>query len=320
MQRALLALLLVAPLAGCLAGPAPADPLAGCASPLDQPGLRILPPSADPIDDDKANATDFATTNVRTCTLPAIGWAPLQANGVPHKYLGELDLRGDLGLGAVAVVGSGEPGGAYLLDIKDRAAPKVLAFLPQPGGHVTDVKLSDDGKVLYVASQQTPSPEGLTAVPEPKAQTGFTAYGLADPAHPAYLGTVVDPTLGCHMLEPVQVAPGQDAVFCVSQHVRSYLVQRDGPALVTLGFVDYVPNGSSVSPQAPPTPKPGAPPATGDPTCPLPVPNPAPVELPKCIFASGPHDMTVFHTGARFGDGTSYLVVSHWGEGVKVLD
>jgi hypothetical protein len=312
-QRFLCLLLAAATLAGCLTGPStpssPAGVPASCASPLDQPGLRILPPTADPIDDDRDNATRFETTNVRTCSLPAIGWSALQASGVPHKYLGEMDLRGDLDLGAVAVVGSGETGGAYVLDLKDRAAPKVLAFLPQPGEHVTDVKLSGDGKILYTASQQTPSVEGLGAAPQLRAQTGFTAYSLADPAHPAYLGTVLDPGFGCHMLEPVQVAANQDAVFCVSEHVRSYLVQRDGPTLVNLGFVDYVPTQGGV-------PTPSAPAVVGDPTC----AGTPQAGLGLCALTSGPHDMTVFHAGGSFRNGTSYLVVSHWGEGVKVLD
>lgn len=309
MHRLLLVLLAAAPLAGCLSGTAP--PADACpAAPLDAPGVRILPPGADPIDDERDNATLFESTNVRTCSLPAIGWAPLQASGVPHKYLGEMDLRGDLDLGAVAVVGSGEAPGAYVIDLKDRAAPKPLAFVAQPGGHVTDVKLSDDGKILYVASQETPGVEGLVAAPELKPQVGFTAYSLADPAHPAYLGAVADFGLGCHMLEPVQVAANQDAVFCVSQHVRSYLVQRDGPTLVDLGFVDYVPSrGGLPAPSALPF----------DPTCDTPAGCQTGV-LPASGLTSGPHDMTVFHTGGRFRDGPSYLVVSHWDEGVKVLD
>ncbi|HUR64687.1 MAG TPA: hypothetical protein VM241_09420, partial [Candidatus Thermoplasmatota archaeon] len=73
MHRVLCLLAAAATLAGCLAGTPPAP--TGCAaSPLDQPGLRILPPTADPIDDAKENATVFATTNVRTCSLPAIAW------------------------------------------------------------------------------------------------------------------------------------------------------------------------------------------------------------------------------------------------------
>ncbi|HEX9815547.1 MAG TPA: hypothetical protein VGB18_01090, partial [Candidatus Thermoplasmatota archaeon] len=32
------------------------------------------------------------------------------------------------------------------------------------------------------------------------------------------------------------------------------------------------------------------------------------------------HDLTVFHESGTFGNGRSYMVVSHWGEGVRVLD
>lgn len=305
-------------LAGCTqpTGPGPDDGTAAAcpASPFDQPGVRLTDPSLDPIPDDKDNATDFGTTNVRTCTLPAIGWTALRADGVPHKYLGEMDLRGDLDLGAVAVVGSGEPGGVYVLDIQDRAAPKVLAFIPQPGAHVTDVKLSDDGKILYTASQALPtSGDVLTGnLPTPIAPAGFTAYSLTDPKAPQYLGAVLDTQVGCHMLEPVQVADNQDAVFCVSEHVRSYLVQRDGPVLLNLGFVDYLPTRSGV-------PTPSAIPAVGDPTCQLPEPLTCAGAPAAALLSSGPHDVTVTHENGTFGPG-SYAVVSHWNEGLKVLD
>lgn len=298
---------ILALLAGCLDGsPDEAGPAAGCpASPFDQPGVDIVPTTVDPIVDDKDRATEFETTNVRTCSLPAIGWSALDPDGTPHKYLGELDMRGDLGLGAVAVVGNSELGRVYLLDIADRADPKVLSFIDQPGAYVVDVKLSDDGKVLYTASQALPSLELLENGAMPVSSSGFSAYNVEDPANPRYLGTVPDERIGCHMMDPVQVAPGQDALMCVSQHVKSYLVQRDGAALVTLGFVEHVPaNELGV-------PVPGGAPAVGDPTCSGPL---------GCLASSGPHDMTAYHEAGAFGDGDSYLVVSHWDEGVKVLD
>jgi hypothetical protein len=289
--------------AGCLDGGSSEDPTSakGCPkTPFDPPGIRIVPTTVDPIDDDRDNATVFETTNVRTCSLPAIGWTPLRdpAAGGPHKYIGEIDMRGDLNLGAVAVLGNGEAHLVYILDITERANPVVLSTIEQAGTYVVDVKFSDDGAILYTASQ-TLAVDGLAALPAPTAPVGFTAYNIQDPANPVYLGTVVDPTVGCHMLDPVQVAAGQDAVFCISQHLRSYLVQRDQDVLLNFGFVDYVPT------------LPAAPPAVGDPTCLLPT---------GCLLPQGPHDVTVFHEGGSFGDGRSYAIVSHWGEGVKVLD
>ena len=68
--------------------------------------MRLALPTEDPIDDDRDNATSFETTNVRTCTLPAIGHHPCTPTAQPHKYLGELDMRGDLDLGVVAVPGN----------------------------------------------------------------------------------------------------------------------------------------------------------------------------------------------------------------------
>lgn len=308
-MRTLVALLsALALLAGCLdSGDGPdADAADACpASAFDQPGVRLVATTVDPIVDDKDLALEFETTNVRTCTLPAIGWDALDPDGTPHKYLGELDMRGDLDLGAVAVVGNTELGRVYLVDIADRADPKVLSFIDQPGAYVVDVKISDDGKVLYTASQTLPSLELLENGATPVASSGFSAYNIEDPANPVYLGTVPDERVGCHMMDPVQVAPTQDAIMCVSQHVKSYLVERGGANLVTLGFVEYVP-GNEMG-----VPVPTGIPAVGDPTCSGPL---------GCLASSGPHDMTAFHEGGAFGEGSSYLVVSHWDEGVKVLD
>jgi hypothetical protein len=281
-------------LGGCLDATTDGDEASdvdGCpASPLDQPGVQIVPTTVDPIVDDKDRALEFETTNVRTCSLPAIGWSALDPDGSPHKYLGELDMRADLGIGAVAVVGSGEPGRVYLVDIgTDPANPTVLSFIDQPGAHVTDVKISDDGKILYTASQATPSGElALATFPDLVAASGFSAYNIEDPAEPAYLGFVEDLGTGCHMLDPVQVAPNQDAVMCTANTLRSYLVQRDLPLLLNLGFVDY-----SAIPDADPSQVAG--------------------------LVGGIHDITAFHESGSFGPG-SYLVVSHWALGVRLLD
>lgn len=311
--------LLLALLAGCMANDGGGDggAAAACpASPFDQPGLRLVPTTVDPIDDDRDNATLFETTNVRTCSLPAIGWHALHPSGTPHRYIGELDMRGDLDLGVVAVPGNTEPGGAYLVDISDRANPEVLSYIGQPGAYVVDAKISDDGLVLYVASQNLPAPEFVASLPNPVLPAGFTVYDIRDRTAPAYVGTVADDGIGCHMLDPVQLPTTnglvQDAVMCVSSTLRSYLIQRTPSPFANLGFVPYLPNGE----QGAPTPT-GIP-QVGDPTClTLPVVD---AGLGLCAFAQAPHDMTAFHTGGFFGAGDSYLVVSHWGEGVKVLD
>lgn len=305
-MRILVALLAATSLlAGCLSDDGSGTDLTpgsdGCpASPLDQPGLRLVSTTVDPIDDERGNATNFESTNVRTCTLPAIGWNPLHESGVPHKYLGELDMRGDLDLGVVAVPGNTEPGGAYLVDISDRANPEVLSYVDQPGAYVVDAKISDDGQVLYLASQNAGSTEFVTQLPEPVSPTGFTVYDIRDPTEPVYQGFVADEG-GCHMLDPVQVDPVSDAVMCISTTLKSYLIQRAPSPFVNMGFVPYVPNNG-----------------LGIPTPPLPVAPP--IDLPVEATTQGPHDMTAYHEGEAFGDGNSYLVVSHWGSGVKVLD
>lgn len=309
------ALLAAALVAGCLvADPADVDDCP--ASPLDQPGLRLVPTTVDPIDDNRDNATLFDTTNVRTCSLPAIGWHALDPSGTPPRYIGELDMRGDLDLGVVTVPGNTEPGGAYLVDISVRDEPHVLSYIAQPGAYVVDAKISDDGAVLYLASQNLPAPEFVDSLPNPVLPAGFTVYDIRDPANPAYVGTVADDGIGCHMLDPVQLPTVnglvQDAVMCVSSTLRSYLIQRTPSPFANLGFVPYVPEGV----QGAPTPT-GIP-QVGDPSCiTFPVVD---AGLGLCALAEAPHDMTAFHTGGSFGAGDSYLVVSHWGEGVKVLD
>lgn len=264
----------------------------------DDGGTRLLNTTDDPIVDDRALMWDHESYNVRTCSLPSIANHALNPNGTPHKYIGEIDMRGDLDLGAVAVLGNGETPRVYLIDISDRDAPEVVSTIDQAGTYIVDVKISDDGKVLYTASQSTGT-EGVTGSPTtPTTPTGFTVYNIEDPENPVHIGFVADSQIGCHMLDPVQVADNQDAVFCISQHVRSYLIQRDGDQIVNFGFVEYVPQSDGV-------PTPAGPPVVGD---------------PAGTFAQGPHDMTAYHEGDGFGEGASYMVVSHWGEGVKVLD
>jgi len=275
--------------------------------PFDTTFTRLATPRDDPIVDDKDLMWDHDSYDVRTCSLPAIGRHVLNDDGIPHRYIGEMDSKALHDLAAVAVVGNGEAPRVYLLDIADRAQPKVLSYVDQLGTYMVDVKISDDGKVLYTASQDDPSLEIVDQLPSPTSPDGFSVYNIEDRKNPRYLGTVVDSGGGCHMMSTVQVSATDDAVFCVSQHVRSYLIDRSRQTLVNYGYVEYVPtdeNGVPI-PAAPPRP-------------PGPVPN---VQFPEALpFASGPHDMTVYHEGGTFGAGRSYMVVSHWGEGVRVLD
>ncbi len=294
--------LLATALAGCVDDDADDGPAGTTGCPLtafDPEGIQILPATTDPIVDDDGLAWDFATTNKRTCSLPAIGHHDLR-DGDPHRYIGEIDMRGDLNLGAVAVLGNGEDAIIYILDITDRAVPLVLSTIAfHDNSYLVDVKISDDGAVLYVASQSTPGPGELTSLPEAGVQShaGFTVYDIRDPTAPVNMGAVVDSQLGCHMLDPVQVDPTQDAVFCISQHVRSYLIERGGPTIVNLGFVEYIPENEAG----------------------VPVPAGVAVGIGG-LLSSGPHDMTAYHEGGAFGSGRSYMTVSHWNSGLHVLD
>src|SRR5687767_7155430 len=102
-----LAALVLTTFAGCLVepvGPVPGADTACVPGSKDAAGAKLLNASQDPIVDDKAQQWDFESYNVRTCSLPSIGWNPLNPTGTPHKYIGELDMRGEHDLGAVAVV------------------------------------------------------------------------------------------------------------------------------------------------------------------------------------------------------------------------
>lgn len=268
---------------------------------------RLASTRTDPINDDKDLMWDHDAYDIRTCSIAAIGRHVLNSTGVPHRYLGEMDSKAQHNLAAVAVVGNREPPRVYLLDITDRAKPVVLSHVEQFGTYIVDVKISDDGKVLYTASQNDPSLELLDQLPNPTAPDGFSVYNIEDRKDPRHIGTAIDSGGGCHMMSVVQVSASEDAVFCVSQHVRSYLIDRGGDQIINYGFVEYVPtdeNGVPI-PAQPPRP-------------PGPVPN---VEFPEGLpLGSGPHDLTVFHEEGAFGQGRSYMVVSHWGEGVRVLD
>ncbi|MGB0652270.1 MAG: LVIVD repeat-containing protein [Thermoplasmatota archaeon] len=318
--KGILTLLLLAgfTLAGCLGDDAEGDGGAGASGDdcdlglYDSPDIRLTDPSVDPINQD-ADAWDFEATNIRTCSLPAIGWHPLRgdpadpAGSDPHNYLGEIDMRGDLDLGAVAVLGLNEQPMVYLLDISDRARPTVLSTISQAATYLVDVKISDDGDYLFAASQNLPTnaAEIVTFLPEDPVglagPNGFTIYDIRDRASPQFVMTVpsVD-DIGCHMLSH-EIIAGTDVVFCVGQHVRAHgLIRTPAGPWGYLGAFDYMlPDGSG-------TLAPGACVndiiIAGDPTG---------------LLCSGPHDMTV---GVDEVDGTTLMTVSHWDEGLRVVD
>lgn len=309
MKWLLLPLITLTALAGCLAED-PADDAEdeepGTCAPtaFEGPDIRFLETTDDPIAlvEDRATAWDFETYNVRTCSLHAVGWTPLRwtdgGEPDPHGYIGEIDMRGDLDIGAVAVLGNGEMPAVYLLDISERSAPEVIHRIDQSGTYVTDVKISDTGDYLYTASQTTPGPGetyGLTDL-EPAGPTGFTVYDIRDPAAPVNLGTFADAQVGCHMLSNQRIG-ATEVVACVSQQVRLWALEEVQPGrLVPLGFVDYVP---SEGPMGAPLP---SGPIVGDPTGEL---------------SSGPHDMTIQEDPET---GQILMTVSHWDAGVRVVD
>lgn len=320
---ALIALMATLALAGCLSDDdvQPGDSnfgshIKGCKpGTVDADGVNLVRPTDNVIPVDAEGAPldpwDFSTTNYRTCTLNQVGHTDLR-DGNPHNYLGELDMRGDLDLGVIAALGNGETPTVYLLDISERNDPVVLSTITQFDTYIVDVKISDDGDFLFTASQNIPSgngefptdPIGLTT------PMGFSIYDISDRSNPVWLQAVpsVD-DIGCHMISH-EIIDGTDVVFCVGQHINAHGLVRAaaGVPWLYLGPLPYLPSEGSGATSALPTGCVNDVIVAGDPTD---------AATPGGLLCNGPHDMTV---GVDDVDGRTYMTVSHWNEGVRVVD
>ncbi len=259
--------------------------------------ISVVDPSVDPIVDHREYQWMFNSTNIRTCSLAAIGHHELR-DGNPHGYIGEIDMRGDLNLGVVAVLGAGaETPTAYLLDISNRSAPVVLSTIEMPGTYMVDVKIGDRGDYLFIASQTIPGPGETYGVlqGEPYGPTGFTVYDIKDRTAPSYVMNIPDTQIGCHMLNH-EIVGTTHVVACVSQQVRLHAFEETAAGLVYITFVDYIPTGPNG------LPLPSGIPAVGDPTGAL---------------SSGPHDMIIQRDEVT---NDLVMIVSHWNHGVRVVD
>ncbi len=289
---------------------------------MDADGVNLVLPSDNviPVDDegDPLDPWDFSTTNYRTCTLTKVGHHELR-EGDPHNYLGELDMRGDLNLGTIAALGNGEIGTVYLLDITDRANPEVLSSITQDNTYIVDVKISDDGDFLFTASQNLPAPpnapSGEGAVP---VFAGFTIYDITDRSNPTLLQTVPSTgDIGCHMITH-EIIDGTDVVFCVSQQIEAHGMVRQaaGPWTYLGPLAYFIDEGSGATSDLP----------TGciNDEIVINLGLGQASALPGGVagvardqLCSGPHDMTVLED---IVDGRIYMTVSHWNEGVRIVD
>lgn len=304
------ATLLFVVFAGCVADETEEPPMAidACApGQIDAEGVRIVGTDFDVSTLVDTDPWDFQTTNLRTCSIEKVGHTPLRftADGQPdpHNYLGEIDMRGDLDLGVVSALGSSETPTVYLVDISDRADPIVLSTIEQAGTYIVDVKISDDGDYLFTASQNLPTVGEVPIDPaQPDVFAGFSIYDITDRTAPVFVQSIPSPDdIGCHMISH-EIIDGTDVVFCVGQQVHAHGLVRTAPGLpfVYLGRFSYMlPDGDG-------TLLPGAcindVIVAGDPTG---------------LLCSGPHDMTVRQDEV---DGSTYMIASHWNEGVRVVD
>ncbi len=300
----------MAALSGCIEGPdsGSSDGDEDCPrGDFETADIRIKDTTHDPIKDLSIEDQWFHEhRNVRTCSLPAIGNHPLR-DGDPHNYIGEIDMRGDLDLGAVAVLGNQEKPMVYLLDIANRSDPVVLSTIEQDNTYIVDVKFSEDGDLLFTASQTLPTSPEFDNLPMLTGPTGFTVYDISDPSAPMQLLTYPEAQIGCHMMSH-KIIDGTDWLFCITQQqMRAYGLQRAEGQVVVTGFHDYLPLKDGV-------PTPSDPPLVGGY-----VPDEgAPVrDALYDQLTNTPHDMTVQEDPVT---GDTYAIVSHWNSGLRVVD
>lgn len=289
-----LALLLMAVLSGCLGSDGTeTDPCPPGAA--DLADTRILDPVEDPIVDGHDH-WDFAPHAVRTCSMVALHHTTL-TDGAAHKYIGELDLHPERSLGAVGVLLSDEEGsGIVLWDISERAAPRAVAFAPTPGFSPVDVKFSEDGRLLYVATQRgLRTDERILEGPvEQVGSNGILAFDVSDPSAPRLAGQTLRLPGGCHMVRPVTIG-GQEWLWCAWEGFWAF------PVLRADGAVHFGPPSVYLRDEA------GIPTPTG--------PAATRAHLEPFVEGAGHLDMQ-FHKDA----GRTIMVASHWDAGLRVVD
>lgn len=281
--------------------------LAGCVSSPDDAGRASVPTTfVDPIVEQHDHSDPAAhalwTPNVRQLSFNSLGEAPNKTRGT----YGEIDVHGDWAY--VAVLGDrGETPGFLVLDVKDRASPKVVSFTPSPGTRIADVKGEPTNKWVFLGGERgapTSQNRALRTVGDLAAaaqagqpdqfvtRNGIRVFDVSDPAAPKEAAFAPSDS-GCHMLSHKAYAGGE-WVFCVGTAI---LVYRFDPAS---GALDLAARYA-------PAPGEAAPIVAQEPTDPL----------GQLFFESTPHDMTIQDDALTGG---VFMYASYWDLGLRIVD
>jgi hypothetical protein len=280
--------------------------LAGCVAPAaEDVGRAGVPPVfEDPLveqhDHSDPAAHAFSTPNMEQLGFTALGE---EANETRGTY-GEIDVQGDTAY--VAVLGDGgETPGFLVVDLSERAAPRVVSFTPSPGTRIADVKGEPTNKWVFVGSERggpTSQPRVTRAAgdlaaaaqagdPERFAtRNGIRVYDVGDPAAPVFTSFAPSDS-GCHMLFYKQYAGGE-WLFCVGMAVNVYSF-KDGQADLVARYAPAPAEALGVVGENPADP------------------------LHQLTYEATPHDMTLQDDAAS---GKTLMYVSYWDLGLRIVD
>jgi hypothetical protein len=145
-----------------------------------------------------------------------------------------------------------EGGGTYVVDIRDPAHPKQIAFIPAvapfyhgEGAQVISVSTPQfTGDLLAVNDETYGSNVALTdpgdCAPADKSGGGFDLYNVTDPAHPVALvqGAGDRSPESSVVQDPSEVAKSYHSVFIWQQGPRAYLVASDNIEVSDIDIFD----------------------------------------------------------------------------------
>ena len=177
-------------------------------------------------------------------------------------------------------------GTVQVLDVSDPANLVEVALI-EPAHRVLDVKLSHDGKFLFVGDDQQAT-NALTAVAA-GYRGGFHVYDVSDPAaaeHVAYLP--IGPRRGPHMVFYHEYPDGREIVFGANADVSIAEFDRDAGSLTELAR--YMPDlvfGFNRGPY-----------------------------VVDALYQGWAHDMFV----QTEPDGSVYMYVANWDAGLRIVD
>lgn len=295
-MRPFLPLMVIAALlaAGCVATPDPIDP---------QSAVDFVDPIIEQHDHTDPAAHAMWTPNMEKLAHLGLGENEDEARGT----YGEIDIHGDRAY--VAVLGdAGETPGFVIVDIAERAAPKLLSFMPSPGTRVADVKGEPTNTYLFLGGERgapnSPNRVVRTANDLTKAvqagapehfttRNGIRVYDVSDPLAPKEVAYAPSDS-GCHMLFYKEYAGGE-WLFCVGIGINIYSFDRASGSLELASR--YAPS---------------------DPARTVEMMASDPANAPNVpTFDTTPHDITLQDDALS---GKTLMYASYWDLGLRIVD